>query len=575
VEDQNNPKPKEAKSYFARRIEKLEKDCDDIRSLRLSDFSLEIEHHANTFNIKSGNQCLTGSPREFNVASSWLNPIIKDYKKHNEDNLNHLESSRKIYGQYRKKFSNHLKALSKKVPSPQGKLLQQYFEDSQYRELYNVIHNFQSLPNFLLNLEIFKTYNICQIFAHEKGQTFALSSHSSKNSKSQSFKVKTDEFNKLFRSIKKSKSKIFYQQNFSEMSVEPIGAFLGKAFNGNQYNLILLIGRNDFLPPSDDELEAFDDVTLQLEPVFNAILRRSAQDDKISNIIEVLESFPHPISITDKSDLFLFKNDPFRELRDHELKDFNCIERELFGKNILRLYLNKEQREQTDLYHFYRVSLLGELLNTLRHELSNPLFGLSLATNMIQDESLDDDIQETIDDIKTNCDRCQTIIKNFSSLYQDEEDFKNFDLIKLLNETIILTKSETKGIKKGIKFESDSLFIFSNPTWISQAVFNLIINSGQSLIGLYGNNLRDTKIEIVVEVQNENIFISIVDNGPGVSDSEIEKLFDPFYTTKDFGTGLGLSICKNLMKKLDGEVFYTHAPNGGAKFTITLPHESL
>lgn len=575
MEDQNYSKSKEAKSLNLRRAERFKKECDGLKSVMLNHFSIDLTINDKSFELSANEHTISTKGDELNCATNWVSPIFRDHKNLTDKNLNYLESSRRTYGQFRKKLNMHLKNLNKSPQKNHQKILSQYFEDSQYRELYNVIHNFQSLPNFLLSLEVFSTYSNCQIFAHERGQAFALTSFSSNRSKSQSYKVKTEDFNKIFQSIKKSKSKIFFQQSFSDAPIEAIGTFLAKSFTGSQYNLILILGRNDFLPPSEDEIDHFNEITDQLDPVFNAILRRSAQDDKISNIIEVLESLPYPISITDKSEFCLFKNEAFEALASSENKEQSCLEKELFGKNILRFYLNKESKEQTDLYHFYRVSLLGELLNTLRHELSNPLFGLSLAGDMLLDEQMDEEIYQTITDIKTNCERCQTIIKNFSNLYQDEEDFKSFDLIELLKETIILTKSETKGIKKNIRSDLEKIPLYSNPTWISQIVFNIIINSGQALYEACQQNLRDTEIVLTVEKGEDSIFISVSDNGPGVPESEVDKLFDPFFTTKEFGTGLGLSICKNLVTKLEGEIFYQNKETGGAKFTISLPHELL
>ncbi len=575
MEDQNYSKSKEAKNLYLRRAEKLKRECDTIKSDILKDFSIDVEIETDSYKLCVDKQVIKVDFSTGNSSTTWITPIFRDHKKIIENNLDHLESSRKNYSQFRKKLNNHLKSQSKAAKGDHKKVLNQYFEDSQYRELYNVIHNFQSLPNFLLSLEVFSTYNNCQIFAHERGQTFALTSFSSNRSKSQHYKIKTEEFNKFFQSIKKSKSKIFYQQSFPDAPVEAIGAFLAKSFSGNQYNLILVLGRNDFLPPSEEEINHFHEITAQLEPVFNAILKRSAQDDRISNIIEVLESLPYPISITDKSEFCLFKNESFESMSDSDGKEQNWLEKELFGKNILRFYLNKETKEQTDLYHFYRISLLGELLNTLRHELSNPLFGLSLAGDMLIDDNLDADLQQTILDIKTNCERCQTIIKNFSRLYQDEDDFKSFDLLELLKETIILTKSETKGIKKNIISQEKKIVLYSNPTWVSQIIFNLIINSGQALYEANKTNLRESEIVLEVKKSDEFILISVCDNGPGVPEAEVDKLFDPFFTTKEFGTGLGLSICKNLVNKLDGDIYYQKSKSGGAKFTINLPNEII
>ena len=82
-------------------------------------------------------------------------------------------------------------------------------------------------------------------------------------------------------------------------------------------------------------------------------------------------------------------------------------------------------------------------------------------------------------------------------------------------------------------------------------------------------------IHVVVESHHSNILIHINDNGPGVPELIQEKLFNPFFTTKDSGTGLGLSICKNLIQKLDGNISYRNCKTGGAQFSLSLPFVAL
>lgn len=574
MENKNNPQSQEAQTLHKRRVEKLKAELAQLNSRLDKLISIDVEDKNNSVEVDVRGKTTKLNYQKFNCFNKWLAPVLYGHNDIIIKNLEHLEKSRKSYSQFRKKFLNHLHSLKSSNKGHKG--LNQYFEEEQVRELYNAIHNLQSLPSFLLTLEVFKSFTVCQILSHEKGQAFASNNFSSQGQRSVSQRVDVENFNKLFQSVKKSKSRVFSKQNLSYPEVDVIGNFLAKTFTSNRYNIILILGRNDFLPPLDDEIINFNDVTSHLEPVLNAILRRSSQDDKIANIIEVLENIDLPVSIKNRSDSFLFKNEAFENLKDSELKELKYLEKELFGKNILRLYFSHSGREDTDLYHFYRVSLLGELLNTLRHELSNPLFGLSLAADILHDDQMDEEVIQTVQDIKTNSERCQTIIKNFSNLYQDEDNFKKFDLVNLLKETIILTKSETKGIKKTVECEQDPYFLFSNPTWISQVVFNLVINAGQALFEYFPQErLRDSHIFIRVELDAGRTLIHISDNGPGIPESIQDKIFNAFVTTKDSGTGLGLAICKSLLNKLEGDIFFHNNNSHGTTFTVSLPLEPL
>lgn len=546
---------------------------DDISDTSLIgiDFLHNANHSSLTINHNHGE--ITLNQEQKLPVLSWIRQLSKGHKTYSQTNLNYLDNSRKQYSSFRKKLQIQLRQIKKTANN--NEKINDYFIENEYRELYNIIHNLQSLPSFLLTLDIFKSYSTCQIIAHEKGNPFVSSNFFTVSGKSNSKRISVEVFNKSFQSIKKSKSRYFQSSQFSSDLTEVIGYFQARAFTGNRHSLIFILGRNDLLPPNLEECDRFEKVTEYLEPVLNAILLRSGQDDKNLNIIDLLEALPLPFCIKDRSESFLFNNHVFDKVKDSLTKNYEQIELTLTGKNTLSLFFDKALSEETDLYHFYRITLLGELLNTLRHELSNPLFGLSLASDILDASDKDGDIQQSIADIKCNSDRCQTIIKNFSSLYEDEDNFKDFDLISVINETLVLTKSETRGIQKHIKCNEQSITIYSNPTWISQIIFNLVINSAQALKEKFGNELRESYINVEIETYNSNILIHINDNGPGVPNSIQDKLFNPFFTTKEVGTGLGLSICKNLIQKLDGNISYCNNEHGGAQFSLSLPFEIL
>ena len=80
------------------------------------------------------------------------------------------------------------------------------------------------------------------------------------------------------------------------------------------------------------------------------------------------------------------------------------------------------------------------------------------------------------------------------------------------------------------------------------------------------------KINVNSDLKNGDIVISITDNGPGISNNDLEYVFDPFYTRKKtMGLGVGLSMCHDIIKDHGGIIMAKNGPNGGAVFTITLP----
>jgi signal transduction histidine kinase len=213
--------------------------------------------------------------------------------------------------------------------------------------------------------------------------------------------------------------------------------------------------------------------------------------------------------------------------------------------------------------------MLGELLNTLQHELSNPLFGLKLANDLVKmaPPVNDSEALSFLLEIDRYVDRSQKILENFRSLFKEVGDSYPTNISEIINEAITLAKSETREIKKTVELD-ENIVIDINPTWLTQIVFNLIINSAQAL---KENNNGSAQITISLIAEGNRAKIQVCDNGPGIDPSKLEQIFTPFYTTKAQGTGLGLSICQNLANKL-GAHFYcdNNTTSPGVTFTLEL-----
>lgn len=458
-----------------------------------------------------------------------------------------------------KKFKTVRNTLLEKTPW--------FFLENQKLDLYNV-KNFSDFSEFVLSLEGFEQYDSCQILIHKKGNPYFLSfTHKDSTPQGEvAFDLKS--FNQIFNSIKKSKAKIFNQTTLESPYLDLVGHFLAKEIEFKNFNLLFLLSMNSFVPNTKEDIKEFEIVVDFLSPYIQLLCEDISQKEHYKITRHLFQYFPFGLEIYGQ-DKLLFRNNFF----DTHTKE-ECIRHtysELSNFNIY-FYIPSKFNTASEVHHFQRVSLLGELLNTLRHELSNPLFGIKLASDLLKLDAPDEDTSQLLEELSKSAERSQSIINTFSSLYQDDENLKQIPLVKLIEETITLTKSETKQIPKNIINQIGSeVYVNSNPSYLTQIVFNLIINAAQAIKSVR-DDYRNDRIDINLEkISPQIIRLSISDTGPGIKNESIEKIFKPFFTTKSQGTGLGLSICQSLAQKVNTSIhFENNKTSPGVTFWIDL-----
>ncbi|MCT4642532.1 MAG: HAMP domain-containing histidine kinase [Bacteriovoracaceae bacterium] len=439
------------------------------------------------------------------------------------------------------------------------KLITDYKEwSNQYvliSDIYNAFSISDSLEDFcklILKIKQFKQFTSFHLISHEKGKLRSLHQEFGRQIIRAS-EIPIKNYTDLFNSVKKSKNRSYGEKEIKGDVFNILGTFLAHEFSYKHYSFIILLSRNDFLPQAPEEKDSFK-ILIHFIPLFIHFYLK--QDYKKNN----QDFFKNIIS----NSIF-----PIRKKDSYTEYEANTKEIEIDNK-IFEVNLSPQKLiNQTELHHKERVSLLGDLLNTLKHELSNPLFGLQLSSELLLLENLEEDQITFLREININTKRCQKIINNFQALFNDKTTFEECNLLSILEEVFTLTKSESKRIKKIYtfnlsKYDKDNLKISTNQTWLAQIFFNLILNTTQAC-----ESIKSPTLNITFCDDKSKITIDFIDNGPGIDQNQMQNIFDSFFTTKNSGTGLGLSISKSLAKKLGGNLFVLPHKNG-AHFRLEL-----
>ena len=234
---------------------------------------------------------------------------------------------------------------------------------------------------------------------------------------------------------------------------------------------------------------------------------------------------------------------------------------------------------QEELSHFARITSMGEMASGLAHELNQPLTAINVyAGSCLQQlragKEQKDKLQTALEQISQQAQRAANVIQNLRQyLSKGESKRELVDLNHLIRQTgeIAFIDVNKENIKIHYNFQNDLTQLKIDPIQIQQVIVNLLRNSLDALSNMPQNNRH---LYIQTEINNDQeAQVSVSDNGPGFNDTDMEKLFHPFYSNKPHGMGMGLAISRSIIEAHDGRLTAANNAHGGATFTFTLPIE--
>ena len=237
-----------------------------------------------------------------------------------------------------------------------------------------------------------------------------------------------------------------------------------------------------------------------------------------------------------------------------------------FNRMTSRLQRNREL--EASLAQHGKMASLGVLSSGVAHEINNPL-GVILGYAGYLENKLDpeDPNYHFIHEIKRESKRCKKIVQDLLNYARTPQpEFEETNLNQLLDQIVSFAANHTDmhGVQILKKFDTDLPQILIDGDQIRQVAINLILNAGAAMID--GGELT-----VTTERDEDDVVLSFIDTGTGIAEEELEKIFEPFYTTKDRGTGLGLAITKQIIEQHHGSIQMTSRIDHGTTVTIRLP----
>ena len=195
----------------------------------------------------------------------------------------------------------------------------------------------------------------------------------------------------------------------------------------------------------------------------------------------------------------------------------------------------------------------SDIAKKIAHEVKNPLTPIKLSAERIekkaQDNSINfDDIKNLTNTISKQVDDIGKLVDEFSSFARmPEAEIKLDNLSETLRESFNLFANSHSNINIKLYSQENDIFFQFDKFQIGQAFNNIIKNAVEAVI-----NIPNPSISINLSEINNQIIFNVTDNGVGIDENKISKLFEPYFTTKDKGTGLGLSIVKKIIEDHGG-----------------------
>jgi len=234
--------------------------------------------------------------------------------------------------------------------------------------------------------------------------------------------------------------------------------------------------------------------------------------------------------------------------------------------------LQKELAEKSEeLERKKRLAALGEMAAAVAHEIRNPLGGIGLCAGLLKRELADERNSGLVEKIISGVNNLNSVVEGMLVFTRNiSPRFVRCNLADVVRQAISSLERAIKNSRTAVALVApkSEIIVQADGALLGRAFSNIIENAIQAING-------EGRIEVRLTARpNGGAEIAFEDSGPGISEDIIEKVFNPLFTERGGGTGLGLAIVHRIVEAHGGRVIAENMRDGGAKFTVLLPHSS-
>jgi signal transduction histidine kinase len=218
-----------------------------------------------------------------------------------------------------------------------------------------------------------------------------------------------------------------------------------------------------------------------------------------------------------------------------------------------------------------RLAALGEMAAGLAHEIRNPLGGIQLYASLLEKDLWDrPDSRPVVTKIAAGVKRLEALVSQVLQFSREiHVNIREMDLAEVIAQSIEFCEPQAQ--KKEIRLEvvgPAPMPVVGDPMLLGQTIMNLVLNAIEAMHGPGAVSIKFSPPPSESDAKQFHLIVR--DTGPGIPSNVLDRIFNPFFTTKDTGTGLGLSIVHRVVEAHSGTIHASNAEGGGAKFEVRI-----